>query len=292
MAAPPVDVDSIGALLVEVCERVVMPRLRALGEADVSDKGVDDLVTVADTEAEALVTEVLRSRFPGIPVIGEEAVASDPQLAEDLDVLETYWLLDPLDGTANFVAGSPHFGTMLALVHGGEPVLAWLWLPVRGLLVTAERGSGAFADGVRLGPAPEPAAWDTARARAWVSGRFLPPDVRAVVAANAGAFAAASAGPGSAVAAYAGLARGEVDAALQWRTHPWDHAPGSLVLTEAGGAVRRPDGSRYEPGRAGSGLVMVARAEHWSAAREALLGAPRSRVVDAAVQETAALDRP
>ena len=150
MAAPPVDVDSIGALLVEVCERVVMPRLRALGEADVSDKGVDDLVTVADTEAEALVTEVLRSRFPGIPVIGEEAVASDPQLAEDLDVLETYWLLDPLDGTANFVAGSPHFGTMLALVHGGDPVLAWLWLPVRGLLVTAERGSGAFADGVRL----------------------------------------------------------------------------------------------------------------------------------------------
>jgi fructose-1,6-bisphosphatase/inositol monophosphatase family enzyme len=119
VVAPAVDVDSTSAMLVEVCERVMMPRFRALGGADVWDKGVDDLVTVADTET--LVTEVLRSRFPG----------------KDLDELETYWLLDPLDGTANFVAGRPDFGTMLALVHGGEPDLAWLWLPVRGLLLTA-----------------------------------------------------------------------------------------------------------------------------------------------------------
>ena len=105
-----------------------------------------------------------------------------------------------------------------------------------------------------------------------MSGRFLPPDVRVTVEARGPNFASVGAGPGSAVTAYAGLARGEVDAALQWRTHPWDHAPGSLVLAEAGGAARRPDGRPYRPGDPGAGLVMVAYAEQWTAARDALLG--------------------
>jgi fructose-1,6-bisphosphatase/inositol monophosphatase family enzyme len=272
VTTPGVDVDAISALLVEVSERVVVPRFRALAEHDVSRKGPGDLVTVADTEAEALITEALRSWFPGVPVIGEEAVAADPRLADGLDRLATYWLLDPLDGTANFVDGNPDFGTMLALVHGGHPVVAWLWLPVREVLVTAELGSGAVADGVRLSAGPAPAPWDTSAATAWVGGRFLPPDVRAVVDARRGDFASVGAGPGSAVAAYAGLVRGVVDVGLQWRTHPWDHAPGSLVLAEAGGAARRPDGRPYRPGDPGEGLVMVAHAEHWAAARDALLG--------------------
>jgi fructose-1,6-bisphosphatase/inositol monophosphatase family enzyme len=105
-----------------------------------------------------------------------------------------------------------------------------------------------------------------------VSVRFLPPDVRAGVEENVRAVEAVSAGPGSAVAAYPGLISGAVDAALQWRTHPWDHAPGVPVLTECGGAARRPGGSDYLPSVAGSGLVMVRDAEHWAEARDALLG--------------------
>jgi len=280
VAAPRVDVDAISALLREVTAQVVVPRFLALAETEVTSKGDDDVVTVADTEAEALITRALRSWFPGVPVIGEEAVATDPHLVDGLDELTTYWLLDPLDGTANFVEGNPDFGTMLALVHGGEPVIAWLWLPVRELLVTAELGSGALADGERLATGTEAGPWETSSSRAWVSGRFLPPDVRAAVDARRGDFASVGAGPGSAVAAYACLAHGDVDAALQWRTHPWDHAPGSLVLAEAGGAARRPDGRPYRPGDAGAGLVMVAHAEQWTAARDALLGGGAGTRVD------------
>ena len=278
MAAPRVDVDAIGALIVEVSERVIVPRFRALVAGDVSEKGPDDVVTVADTEAEELLTAQLLATCPEVPVIGEEAVAADPRLVENLDELATYWLLDPLDGTANFVEGNPDFGTMLALVHDGEPVAAWLWLPARDLMVTAEKGAGAWSGGRRLAVPSDPVSWTTAASRAWVSVRFLPPDVRREVEVNASAFESVSAGPGSAVAAYPGLVAGEVDAALQWRTHPWDHAPGALVLTEAGGAARRPDGTPYRPGDPGAGLVLAARVEQWRDARDALLG-PHDRDV-------------
>ena len=150
MAAPRIDVDAIGALIVEVSERVIVPRFRSLVAGDVSEKGTDDVVTVADTEAEELLTAQLLATYPGVPVIGEEAVAADPRLVENLDELASYWLLDPLDGTANFVGGDPGFGTMLALVHDGEPVAAWLWLPVRDVMVTAEKGAGAWSGGRRL----------------------------------------------------------------------------------------------------------------------------------------------
>jgi fructose-1,6-bisphosphatase/inositol monophosphatase family enzyme len=84
------------------------------------------------------------------------------------------------------------------------------------------------------------------------------------------AFHAVSAGPGSAVAAYPGLIAGEVQAALQRRTHPWDHAAGWLVLAEAGGAARRPDGTPYRPGDGRLGLVMVGDLQQRSDARDAL----------------------
>jgi fructose-1,6-bisphosphatase/inositol monophosphatase family enzyme len=269
---PRIDVEAISALLVEVSSRVVVQRFRTLEAGEVSEKGPDDLVTVADTEAEALLTDALLAAYPRVPVIGEEAVSADPRLVDHLDELRTYWLLDPLDGTSNFVAGNPDFGTMLALVHGGEPVLAWLWLPMHDRMIAAEKGSGAWSAGVRLEPDAASAPWETSTARAWVSVRFLPSDVRAAVEENVPAFESVSAGPGSAVAAYPGLIDGDVQAALQWRTHPWDHAPGSLVLGEVGGAARRPDGTPYRPADGRVGLVMAAAAEQWTDARDALLG--------------------
>jgi fructose-1,6-bisphosphatase/inositol monophosphatase family enzyme len=281
VAAPRVDVEAVSALLVEVSSRVIVPRFRSLAAGEVSQKGPDDLVTVADTEAEALVTEALLAAYPRVPVVGEEAVSADPRLVEHLDELDTFWLLDPLDGTSNFVAGNPDFGTMLALVHGGEPVLGWLWLPMRERMITAEKGGGAWSSGVRIQSAVAHEPWATSSARAWVSVRFLPSDVRAAVDENVRAFESVSAGPGSAVAAYPGLIAGEVHVALQWRTHPWDHAAGSLVLAEAGGAARRPGGAPYRPADPGAGLVMVASAEHWTEACAALLGPPRSRLPDA-----------
>jgi hypothetical protein len=97
VAAPRIDVDAVSAHLVEVSSRVIVPRFPALAAGDVSEKGPDDLVTEADTEAEQLVSQALLAEYPRVSAIREEAVSSDPRLLEHLDELETYWLLDPLD---------------------------------------------------------------------------------------------------------------------------------------------------------------------------------------------------
>ena len=269
MAAPRVDVDAIGALIVEVSERVIVPRFRALAAGDVSDKGPDDVVTVADTEAEELITAQLLATCPGVPVIGEEAVAADPRLVENLDELATYWLLDPLDGTANFVAGDPAFGVMLALVHRRETVASWILLPVPDRLYVAELGSGAFVDGERVPPRPlrPPGAM-----RAWLSTRYLPSPWSQIVARNQSRFAEVSSGPGSAASAYTGILDGDAEVGLLWRTQPWDHAPGALLLREAGGAARRFDGSDYRPGDDQSGLLLTADADSWGTVSTTLLG--------------------
>lgn len=268
------DVEAIGALLREAAATAVMPRFRALTEGDVRTKGVDhtgvrDLVTVADLEAEQIVTDGLRSLAPGVPVVGEEAVAADPSLAEGLAGVPAYFVLDPVDGTAAFVDGRPTFGVMLALVHRREVAASWILLPVPDRMYVAELGSGAYVDGRRL--LPRPTGDDLAALRAWLSTRYLPEPWAARVGSRTRAFASAGEGPGSSASAYTGLVEGEAEVGLLWRTQPWDHVPGALLLRETGGASRRFDGSDYRPGDDGAGLLLTSDAAAWDAVRALLL---------------------
>ena len=142
------DTAAVAALLRAAADEAVLPRWRALRPEQVATKSrPDDLVTVADTEAEAIITAGLRELSPGTPVIGEEAVAADPSLLDGLTTLPAYWLVDPVDGTGNFVDGSPDFGVMAAYVESGEVAAAWIWLPVHDHLAVAVRGAGATLDG-------------------------------------------------------------------------------------------------------------------------------------------------
>ncbi len=268
------DLDAISGLLRTAAAAAILPRFRDLAADDIATKGVDaagvaDLVTVADLEAERLITEGLAQLAPGVAVIGEEAVAADPALAEGLADRSAYFVLDPVDGTANFVAGDPAFGVMLALVHRREVAVAWILLPVTDRLYVAERGAGAFVDGRRIDP---PAPVDVADQRAWLSTRYLPPPWAQTVAANESSFAEVSSGPGAAAAAYAGILDGEAEVGLVWRTLPWDHAPGALLLREAGGAARRFDGTDYAPGDSEAGLLLARDASAWPQVRRTLLG--------------------
>lgn len=269
------DLDAIGALLREAAATAVMPRFRSLAEDEVRTKGVDhtgvrDLVTVADLEAERLVTDGLADLAPGIPVVGEEAVAADPSLAEGLAGLPAYFVLDPVDGTAAFVAGRPTFGIMLALVHHREVAASWILLPVPDRMYVAELGAGAFVDGRRL--EPRATGDDPATLRAWLSTRYLPEQWTARVAPGSRAFASVGDGPGSSASAYTGIVEGEAEVGLLWRTQPWDHVPGALLLRETGGASRRFDGTDYRPGDDATGLLLTADARAWDAVRSQLLG--------------------
>ncbi|MGW4893994.1 inositol monophosphatase family protein [Kitasatospora sp. NPDC004240] len=264
--------DRVAEILAETADEVVLPRFRSLATGEVMEKAPGEVVTIADREAEVIISRRLRELLP-VPVVGEEAVAADPALARALHAEPAAWLVDPVDGTSNFIAGKADFAVMCSLVRAGETVASWIWQPVGRTSYTAELGAGAWRDGHRLTRTPAPAAPGSWRCS--LKSRFLDADEHArLQRAAADAFGRVTPGRSAAGIEYPDLADGATDVILYWRTLPWDHAPGSLLVTEAGGVSARLDGTPYRPEAPGGedGLLVAADPETWERARAVLLG--------------------
>jgi len=109
----------------------IMPRFRRLSDGDIRTKSrADDLVTDADTRAEAMITRALQIAFPSALVIGEEAVASKPAALEGIAEAQLAFVIDPVDGTWNFAHGLPMFGVIVAATRYGKPVFGLIYDPV------------------------------------------------------------------------------------------------------------------------------------------------------------------
>jgi fructose-1,6-bisphosphatase/inositol monophosphatase family enzyme len=261
-------IDAVTDILREAAETAIVPRFRALADGDVMHKSAGEVVTVADREAEDLIAARLRELVDA-PVVGEEAAASDPQLIAAINDAPAAWVVDPLDGTANFVAGRPEYAVMAALVRERQTVASWILRPAEGSVYVAELGSGAWRNGVRL--QREPAPLETAELRGVVHTRYLDARRRDRVRAAAALFGELGPGLSCAGIDYTQVADGELDCVLFWRTLPWDHAPGTLLVTEAGGTARWPDGAGYEAAETRTGLLTAADDRCWQVARALLL---------------------
>ncbi len=261
-------IDAVTEILREAAATAIVPRFGALKDGDVMRKSAGEVVTVADREAEDLISARLRELVDA-PVVGEEAAASDPGIIAAIRDAPVAWVVDPLDGTANFVAGRPEYAVMAALVRERQTVASWILRPAEDSVYVAERGSGAWRDGVRIHR--EPPSRKTADLRGVAHTRYLDAERRDRVKAAAALFG--ELGPGSSCAGvdYAQLVDGELDFVLFWRTLPWDHAPGTLLVTEAGGTARRPDGTDYGPADTRTGLLNAADDRCWQVARALLL---------------------
>ena len=133
----------VAALLRQATQAEILPRFRRLAAGAIRAKsGPLDLVTDADEAAERVIAAGLLARFPGCVVVGEEAVAADPALLHALDGAELAFVVDPVDGTANFAAGLPLFGCMAAAIVRGEIVGAWIHDPLGDDTAVALRGEG------------------------------------------------------------------------------------------------------------------------------------------------------
>jgi fructose-1,6-bisphosphatase/inositol monophosphatase family enzyme len=243
----PVETDAVLALLEDVAERVITPRFRNLVDDEVAEKNPGDLVTVADREAEVLITEALLDAYPDALVLGEEATATDDTLLERFADADHAFTVDPVDGTKNFVNGSPDHAVMVAELRDGDVLRSWIWQPQHRLAYVAERGEGAWCNGRRMvrRPVGEDARGVTAR-RSWI-GRAL------------GTLRELELTWVCCGVDYPHIAQGEADYALYGWPKPWDHAPGSLLLSEVGGFVGTFDGSPYQPQVAAPrGLVSAA----------------------------------
>lgn len=270
------DLRSMGeveALLRQATRSEILPRFRRLAEGAVRTKsGPLDLVTDADEAAERVITAGLRARFPGCVVVGEEAAAAEPALLGQIAGAELCFVVDPVDGTANFAAGLPLFACMAAAVVRGEIVASWIHDPLGDDTAMALGGEGAWIqspDGHRLDlrvAAPVPVD----RMIAAVSWSWLAEPLRSRVTARLPRLAV---GLGLRCAAheYRLVAGGHAHALLYNKLMPWDHAPGWLLHREAGGYAARFDGSDYGPHLTSGGLIVAPDRASWEALREALL---------------------
>ncbi|QEV21188.1 inositol monophosphatase family protein [Streptomyces alboniger] len=245
----------------------VTPRFRQLAEGDVVEKsGPHDMVTVADRRAEEQLTVDLAALLPGSVVVGEEAVHADPSTYEAIRGEAPVWIVDPVDGTRQFVQGDPGFCMLVALAVGGEVLASWTYAPALDQLAVAVRGKGAWLDGQPLvSGAPEPGQ-DLEVATSHPD--FTTEEQkRALLGLRADGVRPRPCG--SAGLEYLAVAKGELDAvAFSWEL-AWDHAAGLLLVAEAGGASMTLTG---EPFRIGGGNALP-----FTAARDA---ATARRVVD------------
>ena len=151
------DMDKVARLIAAVGADVILPRFRALQDHEVMEKGLGDIVTAADLEAEERLTTELPALLPGSLVVGEEAHHVDPTITARFAGDAPVWVIDPLDGTRNFSKGSTTFCMLVALVQNQTPRMAWLVDPSTGRIAMAEEGGGATLDGTPMKTGPGPA---------------------------------------------------------------------------------------------------------------------------------------
>lgn len=243
------DTDAVLALMKDVAAEVITPRFRSLADGEVMEKNPGDLVTVADQEAEALLTKAISTAYPLSVILGEEATAADPMLVQRFRAAAHAFTVDPVDGTKNFVHGSRDHAVMVSEVHGGQTVRGWIWQPEHGVAWVAERGGGVYRNGVRMlrepvsGDGPGPQGATSMWSLRGHSFGDLPPLVGSWVCCGVD---------------YPKLVGGEIDYLLYGRNSAWDHSPGALMVAEAGGRTGHPDGTVYEPRRTTAGIIVAA----------------------------------
>lgn len=231
---------AVEAIMREASDRAILPRYRSLAAEEIIAKAADDVVTIADHESEALLTEKLAALLPEATVVGEEACHADAAVLERLKD-RLCWIVDPLDGTNNFSQGKPPFGVLVALADKGETIGGWILDSLTGRFCHAGKGNGAWIDGQRIlaratGETPPVAA---------ISTIFMDEAQRELIKAHVAPRYRLVDIPRCAAEQYPRLVLGTNDISVFNRTLPWDHAAGVLLLNEAGGKAARPDGSAY-----------------------------------------------
>jgi myo-inositol-1(or 4)-monophosphatase len=212
---------------------------RDLGEVEhlqVSVKGPRNFVTAADHRAEAILREELAKARPDYGFLGEEGGAHP-------GTDKTHrWIVDPLDGTTNFLHGIPHFAIAIALERNGTVVAGLVYNPANDEMFVAERGKGAFLDDKRIRVAARQRLADAIVACGLPHyGRGDLALARNEIAAAQRAFAGLRR-YGAATLDLAWVAAGRLDAYWERDLSPWDLAAGSLLVREAGGFISDIDG--------------------------------------------------
>jgi len=204
-----------------------------LDRVSVTEKHFNDFVTEVDQAAEAAIIEVLKTAYPDHAILAEESGAS----ANLHDESEYVWIIDPLDGTTNFIHGFPQYCVSIALQHRGIITQAVVYDPTRNEMFTASKGGGAFLNDKRIRVTRCDKIADALIGTGFpsrdLSGLDQYLDMFKVMTAKCQGLRR----PGAAALDLAYVATGRLDGFFEKGLAPWDIAAGSLLVTEAGGIV-------------------------------------------------------
>ena len=144
------DLDAVNAIIRDASERIVMPGFRTLGDDAIFEKRPGEVVTDVDIAAEKYLSERLCALIPDSRLLGEECFEDDPSLMNLMDTDGPVWVVDPIDGTANFAEGRACFAVMVAYRNNGETLCGWIYDPVTDRMISARKGEGAQCNGTRI----------------------------------------------------------------------------------------------------------------------------------------------
>jgi len=265
----PVDISKVEEIIAEVAATEIMPRFRNLVHGDIEMKGVNDPVTVADKAAELSLILRLQDVLPGSVVVGEECCSEQPELMGLFSGGDDVWVIDPIDGTRNFIEGRREFGVMVAQVRRKETVAAWIHDPNTGHTLAGERGSGVWMQKRKMTLASRDPAMPKlviigSRLRSILSKPELAPVIAALPSLAVGSATAFD---------YARLFCGDVcfgnskapraTSLLYHLSKPWDHVPGLFLQAEAEGYSADLYGQPYDMQDGRKGLLLAADRESW-----------------------------
>ncbi len=252
-------IDNVARLMIEAGQNIIMPLYNNLSPDDIATKSSDtDFVTVADRDAEfwliPRLEALLKDSTDNLLVVGEESISDDPHLAKKIG-RSLAFVIDPIDGTRNFVNGSPHFCSMISLIDKGEPLIAWIYRPIDGDVLVAVADEGVYH--MLLDEGAQMTEWEPV-SRSYK--RFSLSDmigtggikglsgakrdeVRAQLRALSHRRLIGSAGCEAAL-----IALGEHDFLMHSKTTAWDHTPVDLMAREVGAvSFSLPTGAVFSP---------------------------------------------
>ncbi|MEM9524471.1 MAG: inositol monophosphatase [Pseudomonadota bacterium] len=244
----------------------ILPLFRKLDAGQVSEKtSPEDLVTAADRDAETAIGASVRRILPDAAIIGEEAVSADGALLGQIATSPLVVVIDPIDGTWNFVNGIATYGVLLAVIARGQTILGILYDPTGDDWIMAERGGGAWF----CRPDRPPRRLRVSAPSERLSDAFgfiglynYPRAARPLLAASLPDFRRACS-LRCACHEYRLLTAGRADFGLNGTLNVWDHAAGALCFEEAGGHVALLNGASYAPTMTEGRLLTAASRPLW-----------------------------
>jgi myo-inositol-1(or 4)-monophosphatase len=216
---------------------------------EIESKGSNDFVTNVDLSAEQAIIDTIKKSYPKHSIISEECGEIK---GEDSDY---QWIIDPLDGTTNFIKGIPHFSVSIALKIKGKLDQAVIYDPIRGELFTASRGKGAQLNGFRIRVKQHKELSGTILATGFPYKQKQHLDAYMAMFKTLFEQTADMRRAGSAALDLAYVAAGRVDGFFELGLKPWDTAAGELLVIEAGGLVTDFNGGHEH---ANSGNIVAA----------------------------------